>query len=235
MWHRKINGHNVAKFPLFSGISLIEILLSLTLGSFLLFILSKYFSDHYYNQVKQRELLNLQQHTHQLLTYFQQHIQHIGYQGRNRDKNNYNLFLTNNKAYQLNNPQCLLFFYDVNGDGCLGSRIKKQECEINGVNNTKDVNKEIFGFTFKNKNLFVFDDNFFSNCYKNQCQNWSKNCSQYKWSNITELSDYQVEHLAFNWIKVNQLMKIELQLSSVKLPLVQYQSSVYSYLLNNEE
>lgn len=230
MWRSKVSGRSAVR--LYRSFSLLEVLLSISLGTTVMFILSQFYADVIYLQHKQRILLNLQQQSHQLLNYMQQHISHIGYQGRNREGSNFDLFKINGKSYQLVNQSCFLFFYDLNHDGCLGSRNKKQGCQLNQVNNTKDVNKEIFGFTLRNRNLYLFDDGDFKRCYQQQCQNWAKNCSDNKWNNVSELSDYQVERLQFNWEVPESLLRIELTLSSIQLPDVKYSATAYSYLLN---
>lgn len=230
MWHNKINELNAVRIN--QGFLLIELLLSLSLGTFLLIIFFQFYTNTMLSQNKQRELINLQQNSHQILHYMQQHIQHIGYQGSNRENSNLLLFQLNGRNYQLINPQCFVFFYDLNGDGCVGSRNKKQQCEINQFNNTKEVNKEIFGFAIKNNNLYIFDDGDFNACYKNQCQNWASGCSENRWGNVSELSDYKVERLHFSWEKEGVLLKIELTLSSIIFSDLKYTAIAYSYLLN---
>lgn len=233
MWHKKVNAVIAAKYP--QGFSLIEILISISLGAILLMVFASFSSSLFYTQTKQRELLNLQQKSHQLLSYMQQHIQHIGYQGRNRTQSNYSLFSIHGKSYQLVNSQCLVFFYDLNSDGCVGQRHKTLACELAGMNNTQNVNQEIFGFTLRNNHIHIFADNSYKNCYLDQCKNWATDCESNRWLNLASLSDYTVENLNFSWKIPETLLKIELRLKSVKQPDIQYYSTAYSYLLNSGE
>lgn len=226
---KEVNAVNIL-----SGLTLVEMLISLSLGTLLLWIAAQFYVDVFSSQTKQRELLKLQQNAHQLLNYMQKHIQHIGYQGANRKQSNYELFLKNNQAYELPQSQCFIFFYDVNNDGCIGNRHKTLSCNQNGINQAKEVHKEIFGFKFVSKNLFVLDDKRMSNCSGENCQNWA-NCEQNKWLNMTELADYQVENLAFNWEKPQALLRIDLTLRSVKFYQITYRITAYSYLLNSRE
>ena len=215
--------------------SLVEILLSLFLGCIILWSLSSFYSDSYRNQIKQRELLNLQKHTHQLLEYFQQHIQHFNYQGQNRKETNYGLFANNNKRYTLNNPSCLMFFYDLSGDGCVGNRNKTQACEINSVNNTKEVSQEIFGFKLENKAIFIYEDSQIQFCHQAECEQILINCQKGNWRKMSDMSDYNVENLSFEWLEQTKLLKIELSLSSSKDNQLKYQATAYSYLLNGSD
>lgn len=215
--------------------SLVEILLSLFLGCIILWSLSSFYSDSYRNQIKQRELLNLQKHTHQLLEYFQQHIQHFNYQGQNRKETNYHLFEINNKRHSLNNPVCLMFFYDLSGDGCVGNRNKTQACEINGVNNTKEVSQEILGFKLENKAIFIYEDSQIQFCHQTDCEQTLINCQKGNWRKMSDMSDYNVENLSFEWLEQNRLLKIELDLSSSKDNQLRYKATAYSYLLNGSD
>lgn len=233
MWHRKINGLNVENsYPSFT---LIEMMISLSLGVVFLFILSRFYSDIIYTQNKQRELINLQQTTHQLLNYFQQHIQHSGYQGSYREESNYAHFLIDGKSHYLDSSNCFLFFYDLNQDGCIGSRNKNKQCQLNAINNTKYVKKELFGFKFDNKQILVFDDKTIDRCYDSQCREWAKSCNKSIWRKITDLSDYTVENLAFKWLISDKLLSIELSLRSNMNTEIIYSATAYSYILNSEK
>ncbi|EQA04750.1 hypothetical protein HPS12939_1922 [Glaesserella parasuis 12939] len=179
--------------------------------------------------------MNLQKHTHQLLEYFQQHIQHFNYQGQNRKETNYHLFENNHKRYSLNNPNCLMFFYDLSSDGCVGNRNKKQSCETNGVNNTKDVSQEFFGFKFEKKAIFIYEDSQIQFCHQADCEKILTNCQKGNWRKMSDMSDYNVENLSFEWLEQNRLLKIELALSSSKDNQLRYKATAYSYLLNGSD
>ncbi|AUI66592.1 MULTISPECIES: hypothetical protein [Glaesserella] len=232
MLFKRENGQPV---KIYKAFSFIEILLALTLGSIILFAFATFYSDIYRNQIKQRELLNLQKHTHQLLDYFQQHIQHINYQGENRKESNYSIFADNHHNYALNNPHCLMFFYDLSGDGCVGNRNKTQACENNGVNKTKDVSQEFFGFKFEKKAIFIYEDSQIQYCAEPLCKQLLTNCQAGNWRKMSDMSDYNVENLQFEWLEQDKLLKIALALSSTKNNKIQYQATAYSYILNSRD
>ncbi|OOH91459.1 hypothetical protein BMT54_02125 [Pasteurellaceae bacterium 15-036681] len=217
------------------AVSLIEILISLSLASFILLIASSLYSQYYYTQSKQRELLNLQTHTHQLLDYFQQHIQHMNYQGNYRENSNFDLFSSKDKNYLLEGKQCLMFFYDLNGDGCIGNRNKTQACQVQGLNKTNNIAKELFGFKFENQAIYIYEDNQIQTCYGQECEIFAKGCNIGKWSKMADMGDYIVTQLNFSWLKEDKLLKIELSLKSTKLPKVEYSATAYSYLFNSGE
>ena len=230
MLARKINGVPV-KISRLKAFSLVEILISLALGSMLLLSFSYYYSNYYVVWQKQKEQFFLQKEAHQLAHYLQQHIQHLGYQGNNKEESNFELFEKDNQRFALNN-QCLIFFYDLNGDGCLGKRAtKKALCRNGQLNNTKDLAKEVFGFKLEEKEIHLYADNRFENCLSEQCKTLLDSCEN-KWTKFTSKEEYLVDKLQFNWKKQNKLMQIELTLSSIKDKKINYHLTVYTYLLN---
>ena len=230
MLARKINGVPV-KISSLKAFSLVEILISLSLGSILLLSFTYFYSNYYVTWQKQKEQFFLQKEAHQLAHYLQQHIQHLGYQGNNKEESNFELFEKENQRFALNN-QCLIFFYDLNGDGCLGKRAtKKALCRNGQLNNTKDLAKEVFGFKLEEKEIHLYADNRFENCLSEQCKTLLDSCEN-KWIKFTSKEEYLVDKFQFNWKKQNELMQIELTLSSIKDKKINYHLTVYTYLLN---
>ena len=230
MLARKISEVPV-KISHLKAFSLVEILISLALGSMLLLSFTYYYSNYYVVWKKQKEQFFLQKEAHQLAHYLQQHIQHLGYQGNNKEESNFELFEKDNQRFVLNN-QCLIFFYDLNGDGCLGKRAtKKSLCRNGQLNNTKDLAKEVFGFKLEEKEIHLYADNRFENCLSEQCKTLLDSCEN-KWIKFTSKEEYLVDKFQFNWKKQNELMQIELTLSSIKDKKINYHLTVYTYLLN---
>lgn len=214
------------------GLSLIEMLISLSLGSVILFAASGLYSDAYLNQNKQNELLKLQKNAHQILDYLQQHIIHAGYQGRNREHSNMALFNPHNKPY-LVEKNCLVVLQDLNGDGCIGRRAK--QCGSTTTSVAADILKEVMAVKVENKTLLVLGkQNKFTPCTESECAKLLQGCSQLKWDKIAEVSDSRIEKLQFSWEKEGELLKIELELSSMVNPALIYEMTAYSYILNGK-
>lgn len=218
----------------YNAFSLVEMLISLGLGALLLLFLAQLYVDLYQSQNKMRELIKLQQNSHQLLNYMQQHIQHIGYLGKDRENTNYEQFLVNNKPYHLANSQCFIFFYDLNRDGCIGSRVHNR-CNENGGHQAKKIIDEFFGLKWAKNNLYYFTQKL-DGCADESCKNWAKACNEQKsWKNSTDLVDYVVDNLAFKWKRLDELLEIKLTLRSIKSPDIKYSITAYSYLLNGKD
>ncbi|WGE54548.1 hypothetical protein NYR70_07820 [Actinobacillus equuli subsp. equuli] len=215
-----------------SALSLIELLLSLKLAVFILLLAAKSYAQFTQNNSKQKELLFLQKETHQLIHYFQQHIQHLGFQGVYRENSNFHLFEHKNKRYVLDNESCLIFFYDLNNDGCLGKRkTKNSVCINNKKNNTHDLAKEIFGFKFENQEIYLYDKNKLADCRDNECAKLLNSYPE-KWKKLTFIDDFKVEKLSFSWKKPEKLMQVTLKLASVKYKNIEYSTTSYIYILN---
>ena len=230
MLARKISEVPV-KISHLKAFSLVEILISLGLGSILLLSFTYFYSNYYVTWQKQKEQFLLQKEAHQLAHYLQQHIQHLGYQGNNKEESNFELFEKDNQRFVLND-QCLIFFYDLNGDGCLGKRAtKKSLCRNGKLNNTKDLAKEVFGFKLEEKEIHFYADNRFENCLGEKCKALLDSCEN-KWTKFTSKEEYLVDKLQFNWKKQNKLMQIELTLSSIKDHKISYSLIANVYLLN---
>ncbi len=214
--------------------SLIENLLALALGAMILFSISSLYSYFILSQDKQMELLNLQKEAHQLANYLQQHIQHLGYQGNHRKDHNFDLFEKDGLRYGLPTPNCFIFFYDLNNDGCLGKRrTKNAECKIGDLNNTKELAKEIFGFKAENKEIYLYSENKLENCSDIQCKQLLSSCSD-KWTKFTSIEQFSVEKFEFHWKKKDELLQVDLSLSSVKQKNIHYSTTIYISLLNKK-
>lgn len=210
--------------------TLLEMLLSLTLGSFILLAAGKIFSQFQTEKIKQQTLIQLQKESHQLLHYLQQHLQHIGYQGINRKDSNFPLFEKAGKRYAQASPNCFIFFYDVNNDGCLGKRTTKTAaCRVGELNNTKDLSKEIFGFKVENKELSVYSGNTLDKCVATQCQTLLENCSSGRWEKLINKDDFNIEQLKLT--PKENIMQIELSISKDNII---YENKGYTFILNPE-
>lgn len=211
--------------------TLVEMLITLALGSFLLLAISQMFSYYQTSNKTQKTLLWLQKESHQLLNYMQQHIQHIGYQGEARNESNFPLFEQAGKRYAQPTPHCLIFFYDVNNDGCLGKRLTKTTaCQINQLNNTKELSKEIFGFKVEQNELFIYTGNTLEKCIEAECKTLLSQCQSGRWEKFISKEEFNIDKLTIT--KKTQLINIELVISKENIT---YENKANIFILNPEE
>lgn len=214
------------------GFSLVELLIALGVSAVLCLVLAQWHSQVIARSLKQQEFLHLQQHAQQMLAYMQKHVQYLGFVAKSRQGSNDILFRQQGRAYSLT-PNCLLFFYDVNRDGCIGKAFGKQGfCQQAGMNQATEIVKEFFGFKFQSPHLLIFAHDI--KCtHQQECQQWANYCySNAYWDNATDLVDYQLDELHFDWLKVEQILRIRLRLRSSHYPEVYYETQAYHYILN---
>lgn len=230
MWLPKINVVPV-KIKL-SAFSLLEVLITTSLGAFVLLVFASSYTDFYRSQIKQRELLALQADAHQIINYFQQHFQHIGYQGSKRGDSNFDLFQLNGKSVNIPNKHCIMSFYDVNQDGCLGKRrTKTTACKLGDLNNTRDILKEIFAFKLENNEIYTFSQKL-DDCVQESCLKLLESCNG-SWSKFTEINSVKINNLSFSWKKLGILLELEIELESIKERNLTYSAKSYIFLLNH--
>ncbi len=225
---KKLNAVGAIKIR-YSALTLLEMLISLALGTIILFSVASFYSEQYLAQLKIQRQINLQKEAHQIVTYLQQHIEHIHFQADNRENSNFFLFLNQGKSYQLTASNCLIFFYDLNKDGCLGSG--KRKCFNGEVNNTQEINKEIFGFKLSNQEILVYEESL-AKCIKPQCEAILTDCKRGKWIKMTNKASYLVTQFQFSWQKADHIIKLELTLTDNADQSIYYQTTAYIYLLN---
>ncbi|MBS9783527.1 MAG: hypothetical protein KGV46_03135 [Pasteurella sp.] len=127
-----------------NAFTLMEFIITSSLMIVILFSLSAFYQHNYKNNKKLDTQLFLQQQATQILNYLKPHLEHLYFQGANREEDNYALFYNNHSSLKLA-ENCLVFFYDFNRDGCVGRRRSKKRCQKNNRNDTTDISKEIFG------------------------------------------------------------------------------------------
>ncbi len=233
MLFQKIKRLNVVPIRKIKAVTFIELLASTALFITILFSISYFYSNSYKHKSTLENQSLLQKQSTQIMQYLKQHIEHINFQGMDRYKTNMSLFRVNNNTMAMKSD-CLVFFYDVNDDGCIGDRRKKSACFRFNKNNTSKVATELFGFKVEHQEIkTIYYDRKMDKCTKNQCQNFLKSCEQgsiTKWRDLTEYNDYKVSQLGFSWVKENRIMRVVLTLSKDRQS---YTTQAYIYILNS--
>lgn len=213
--------------------SLIESLISLTLGSLLLLSAVTLFQPMYRDSQQQQTKIRLQQNTHQLLDYLKQTLSHAGYRGVSTQSSNFPLFQGNNPPY-LVEPHCVIALVDLNADGCLGKGIQRDKlCQSQQQNRATDLNKEIIAFRLEQQQLMVLSKyERFTLCTAQTCPRLLQGCSQLKWDKIANLPDSLVRDFHLSWIVPDRLLSIQLTLSAPQDPSLYYTAQAQIYLLN---
>ncbi len=194
------------------------------IGSVMMFYKNKFIDNR-----KLDTQIFLQNESNTILNYMRQHISHINFQGNLREGSNYKNFSYQNKNYNLFNS-CIIFFYDINFDGCVGKRKRKNSCFKSDKNQTKSVAKEVFGIKLEFDKIKMYEDSKISRCIKEQCEKLLESCRKGKWRSLTDANIYKVKELLFSQIN-NNLIKVKLSLEKDNVNFTQ-SAIIYAFNLN---
>ena len=145
-----------------SGQSLVSLMLSVSLSSFLLLVILQFYSQH--QQQNQEILLRLQLQTElqRVVQLMGKDLARTGFRAVSEKltKDNLSLFEQPNQPsaiyYRSNEcrekQQLCRIFYDLDANGCVGGQYKGDTCLANGRNATKEIERELFGYRLNKKN-----------------------------------------------------------------------------------
>lgn len=233
----------------YRGISLVELMISVVLSSFLLLLLLGF-----QQQIKQQNRsillqLQLQQETHRLLQLMAKDLKRAGFRAVN-DRvlssplgDNFGLFEQpqTRKSIVISHSEskvisdCVLFFYDLNADGCLGKQ-RAGNCRNPHSNNTSDIREELFGYRSRNGQLqtwLTYKNALKNRCSLPECQGYlQQHCQQNNgWVGLLDEQLYQLRVLSFAWLG-QQGIAIRLDLALRNIPDRVYQGEILVPLLN---
>ncbi|TYG35339.1 hypothetical protein FW755_09700 [Lonepinella koalarum] len=233
----------------YNGQSLLGLMLSLILSSFLLLVIIQFYS--YAQQQNRRQLLQLQLQTElqRALQTMAKDLRRAGFRALSIKvtQENFSLFeldedgislaiypVSNESAVKNN---CVLFFYDLDGNGCLGSTAK--QCAKDEQNATSEVGRELFGYR---QNGLLLESRTYGNkantkCKKAECQGYLQQnaCQDLGWTKMLDEDNYEITDLQLNWLDNSKQYKGLMLYLAGRLkqsPDIQYESSVVIPLLN---
>ncbi|WP_052122454.1 hypothetical protein [Chelonobacter oris] len=238
------------KQPYKAGVSLFEVMAAGTIGAFLLLVIITFFTQA---ATANRELLlrlQLQQEVHKVLQLLEKDISRSGFayfDGR-IEQSNQALFnhadggsTTITAANREAANSCLLFWYDLDHSGCLGSNHGAQ-CRENQVNATGEIQKELFGYRLKSKMVetrVMYKSGTVQQCEQAQCHAYlaENGCDTRGWADLLDSEVYRVDRLQFSWLAQRHGVSVEIEAAYKKYPQIRYQSVVvialHNRLLNN--
>ena len=233
-----------------SGQSLVSLMLSISLSSFLFLVILQFYSQH--QQQNQEMLLRLQ-----LQTELQRVIQLIGKDlaragfravSEKLTRNNLSLFEQPNPPSAItiaqmeteNSNSCVLFFYDLNVNGCIGGRYKGNTCLANEKNATKEIERELFGYRLNKKMVetrLTYKSAVKQNCSFEDCQRYTQQsaCNHGGWVDLLDEKEYEISDLTFTWLAEQKGIEIRLIGNLKQHKKISYETAIVVPLLNREE
>ena len=136
---------------------------------------------------------------------------------------------------------CVLFFYDLNTNGCIGEKYTKNTC-VNGVKNVaKNIEKELFGYKLNGKMIETkqtYKNAVNADCRSAECQRalaQSACNAGGGWTDLLDEKEFEISQLRFDWLKAGKGIEIKLAGNLATHKHIQYETSLVVPLLNQEE
>lgn len=234
----------------YRGQTLLALMLSLALSSFLLSVVLAFFS---YVQRQNHDVLRklqLQTELQRVLQTMGRDIRRAGFRALSEGliQSNLNLFELDEKGTavtigQSNNAppnSCVLFFYDVNGNGCIGSKNKGKSCITNGKNSTSEIGTELFGYRLHDNMIEsrqTYKNSVNQTCAREECRRYIQpvSCDSSGWTDLSDDKEYRITALTFDWIGQGRGIRAYLAGQLVNYPQIRYETDIVIPLLNQGE
>lgn len=236
--------------PIVKGQTLIGLLVSLALATIFLLTLSQFYT---HIQIQNRDIvlrLSLQAEMQRILQLIAKDLRRAGFRAVNEKliQSNLSLFELDSKGTaitisQANNaPQnsCVLFFYDLNANGCIGEKYTANNCMVGGRNEAKSIEKELFGYKLNGK--MVETRQTYKSAVDSRCD--SVECKRYLaqqtcnagggWTDLFDEKEFEVSQLIFTPLANNRGIEVRLSANLVQRKDIRYDSSIVIPLLNQE-
>ena len=233
-----------------SGQSLVSLMLSVSLSSFLLLVILQFYSQH---QQQNREMLlrlQLQTELQRVIQLIGKDLARAGFRAASDKltKDNLSLFeqqsepsamtITQMNAEKSNS--CVVFFYDLDANGCVGGQYKGDSCLVNERNMTKEIERELFGYRLHQKMLetrLTYKSAVKQNCSFEDCQRYTQQsaCNHGGWVDLLDEKEYEISDLTFTWLAEQKGIEVRLIGNLKQHKKISYETAIVVPLLNREE
>lgn len=234
---------------LYRGQSLFSLLLSLTLSSFLLLVILAFYTRSQQQNQQTFGLLQLQSEVQRAVQLMGKDLRRAGFRAVSDkvSEHNFSLFeqeqgqaLALFSRKQQGEPDCVLFFYDIDTNGCVGSAFKNGRCVEDNRNATRFIERELFGYRLDKGMLetrLTYRKAVNAQCKQKECQEYlqARACESGGWVDLFDLNLIEVQRLHFSWLIERQLLQIDLMARLKNLPHLTYTTQMVVPLLNNGE
>ncbi|MBS6026111.1 MAG: hypothetical protein KH899_00665 [Haemophilus pittmaniae] len=226
---------------MYKGQSLLGLMIALSLSVLLLLAMSHFYSRILGAQQQWSARLELQNELQRTIRLIAKELRRSGFRAapKNTLKSNLALFnLDERQNYVTLADNCLLFFYDRQQDGCVGSP-SLEGCVRGKRNIAKNTGEDLIGYRLENKNLQLKTrlESDWDSCSGDRCRDFldSKSCSSAgRWNNLFDPKKIEINHFSSHWVIENRLLEIRLKGSLRSHPKLVYESAVVVPLLNGD-
>ncbi|TFU52651.1 hypothetical protein E4T92_03490 [Pasteurella sp. WM03] len=230
------------------GQTLLALMISLAISSALLWVISQFYT---HIQVQNQQILlklRLQSELQRTIQLMGKDLRRAGFRALNSKliESNILLFELDKQGSALfisqadNAPQnsCVLFFYDLNANGCIGEKFTKNTCLNRGQNVAKGIEKELFGYKLNNKMIETkqtYKSAINAKCRSTECQKALQQTACKAgggWTDLLDEREYEITRLQFNFIAERKGVEIQLAGHLKRYPMIQYETAMVVALWN---
>ncbi|MBE2896301.1 prepilin-type N-terminal cleavage/methylation domain-containing protein [Pasteurellaceae bacterium HPA106] len=222
------------------GFSLLEMMVSVAIGSALLLLMVRFFTQTLNTQQASHKRLQLQSEIHRVLNLMAKDIARSGYIAQEQVRvSNAALFSRDatssgviTQAQRASENSCFLFWYDVDQSGCIGSR-HDSICAQGGRNRTLDIQTELLGYRLNSQMVetrIMYKRGTQQQCRASECQAYlaDSGCDTKGWGDLMDSATYQITALNFTWLVVNKALRVDIagRYKAKRWRHIHYQSAV---------
>lgn len=232
---------------LYRGQSLLALMVSLALSSFLLLVIISFYSNSQQQNHRLFLQLRLQNELQRTLQLIGKDLRRAGFRAlaEKLTQTNEHLFeqdplgksLVITHADQEAEQSCVLFFYDLDASGCIGSTYKSGSCVTDGHNTAKTIERELFGYRLSKgmiETRATYKSAVDEACTQAQCQSYLHQpaCNSGGWTDLLDANDIQITQFSLNWLIENSLLEVKLQGKLKRYAQIHYATSLVVPLPN---
>lgn len=240
----------IKRAVIYSGQSLLGLMFSIMLSSFLLLVIVQFYTQTQRENYWVFKRLYLQSEIQRSLQLMGKDLRRAGFRAvtAKLTESNFPLFELDEQGKSINITHatqekansCILFLYDLDATGCVGTTYKSGSCITKGKNTAKDIERELFGYRLNNGMLetrLTYKNAINPSCSQTQCRSYlqQNSCNGGGWADLLDSTEISVTHLVFRWLIENKLLEIEIAAKLKRYPQIQYESRLVTPLLNQGE
>ena len=231
---------------LYRGQTLVGLMISLSLSSFLLLAVIKFYT---FNQQQNQTLLlhlKLQAELQRTIQLIGKDLRRSGFRASvdKLENSNFSLFAPQ-QSWAIGQKQnestnsCILFLYDLNANGCVGETYTGGRCAYKGKNSAHKIEKELFGYRLNRQALetrLMYKSSINERCDQTGCAQYLQPsaCDNGNWTSLLDQQEYEISQLEFIPIVDKRAIQVRLQGNLVGHKQIQYSSEILVPLLNQQ-
>nr|WP_075319966.1 type II secretion system protein J [Histophilus somni] len=234
---------------IYRGQTLLSVMIALSLSMMLLMSVSAFYS---YSQQQNKQILlhlYLQSELQRTIQLLGKDIRRSGFRAISDKlvRSNFDLFEQDKSGKSIvvaqadNEPSnsCVLFIYDLDATGCVGTTYRNNVCVRNKQNTAREIERELFGYRLNKQMIetrLTYKNSISANCNQKQCQSYLQQpaCNSGGWVDLLDENDIAITALKFNWIADYNGLEVYLKGHLKRNKQVEYETSAIIPLLNQK-